>query len=43
MAHAALTADAIPNRPQQEGRKVRMICWLGVGFAGTARRLGAAE
>ena len=34
---------AIANRPQQEGRKVRMIRRLGIGFAGTTRRLGAAE
>jgi hypothetical protein len=38
-----LAADPILERTQQECRQVRMIRWFAVGFAGAARRLGAAE
>jgi hypothetical protein len=39
----ASVSDAVANRAQQEGRKVRMIRRLAIGLTCTSRRLGAAD
>src|ERR1700760_1124570 len=43
MERVGSASYAVPHRPQEEGRKVRMIRRFAIGFACTPRRLGAAD